>query len=184
MKPVFPTCFARASKLACLCGVLILLGGCSSSEFKTTREKAEKGDPKAQLELGFMYLDGRGTKQSDAEGLRWCREAAEKGLPAAQRAYGLILRDGIVGGRNLVLARQWLEKAATKGDVMAQVELANTLAFSPPPQDYVEVMKWLILAEKAGSTNAPAIIKQVAPEMSPAEMSEARAKAEAFEKEK
>ena len=164
---------------------VVLLTACGdSSEFKTTKEKALTGDPQSQLDLGMMFFLGKGTKVNNDEGVKWCRQAADKGLPAAQRTYGLMLCNGGGVPRNQAQGRIWLERAANKGDVMAQVELASMLGVFSPPFDHVEAMKWLILAEKAGSTNAPAIIKLVAPEMSPAQMSEARAKAEAFEKEK
>ena len=184
MKLFFGDHYSRCLWLAWLCAGSLLLGGCNSSEFKLTRKKALNGDPKAQLDLGIMYLNGQGTKQSDAEGLKWCRQAADQGLPSAQRSYGLLLREGAAGPRDVVQGRLWLEKAANKGDMVAQTELATMLGLSTPPFDYAEAMKWLIIAEKNGSTNAPAIIKLISAQISPAELSQAREKAAAFGTEK
>src|SRR5258708_35408864 len=53
---------------------------------------AEKGDARAQFDLGFMQPYGWGVQRKPAEAIAWYRKAAEQGLPAAQhfvgRAYG------------------------------------------------------------------------------------------------
>jgi len=136
------------------------------------------------MEVGQMYLEGRDVKLDGAKGLNWIMQAAQKGLPAAERTYGLILRVAPTGGGTAGQARQWLEKAAAKGDVIAQVELGSMLGLSNPPFEYVEAMKWLLIAERSGATNATAMVQAVSGKMSPAEISQARAKAAAFEKEK
>lgn len=182
MNLLSPTNCKRRPWLAWLASGILLFAGCSSSEFKATREKAMSGDPQAQLDLGLMYLAGKVTKQSDAEAVKWCLKASDQGLPAALRVYGLMLRDGAGVPRNPAQGRQWLEKAANKGDVIAQVELGSMLGLFSPPFEYVEAMKWLIIAERKGATNAPAMIKLVTEQMSPAELAQARAKADAFGK--
>ena len=169
--------------LLTLLAVTVLSTGCGpTSNFKSTLEKAKGGDPQAQLEVGQMYLEGRDVKLDGAEGLKWVKQAAQKGLPAAERTYGLILRVAPTGVGTAVQARQWLEKAAAKGDVIAQIELGSMLGLSNPPFEYVEAMKWLLIAERSGATNAPALVQLVSGRMSPAEISQARIRAEAFGK--
>jgi TPR repeat protein len=163
--------------------VTALSTGCGpTSKFKSTLEKARSGDPQAQLEVGQMYLEGRDVKLDGAEGLNWVKQAAQKGLPAAERTYGMILRVAPTGVGTAGQARQWLEKAANKGDVQAQTELASMLGLFSPPYDYVEAMKWLLIAERNGSTNAAALMNQMVGLMSAAEKSQARIRAEAFGK--
>ena len=43
-----------------------------------------QGDADAQFNLGFMYDNGRGVAQNDAEAVRWYRKAAEQGDAGAQ----------------------------------------------------------------------------------------------------
>jgi len=45
---------------------------------KWYRERAEKGNTEAQLNLGKMYLQGRGVPQSNSEALKWLRRAADQ----------------------------------------------------------------------------------------------------------
>ena len=46
------------------------------------RRQAEQGDVDAQFNLGFMYVEGQGVLQDDAEAARWLRLAAEQGHAA------------------------------------------------------------------------------------------------------
>ena len=43
------------------------------------RARAEEGEPEAQVQLGFVYMSGRGVPQDDTEAARWFRLAAEQG---------------------------------------------------------------------------------------------------------
>jgi|GEM_PF-2259005 len=141
------------------------------------------GEAQGQLDLGLLYLAGKGTGQSDAEGVKWCRKAADQGLAAGERVYGLLLRDGGASvQRNPAQGRQWLEKAANKGDLVAQTELASMLGLFSPPFEYVEAMKWLLIAERNGATNAPALMKLLEGKLSASEMARARSQAAAFQK--
>lgn len=47
------------------------------------KAKAEKGDPKAQYELGRMYELGRGVSKDFVEAYKWLHLAAEQGLKKA-----------------------------------------------------------------------------------------------------
>ena len=42
-------------------------------------EKVKSGDSEAQFELGMLYADGQGVKQSYTEAFKWYALAAEKG---------------------------------------------------------------------------------------------------------
>ena len=127
-----------------------------------------------------MYLEGKGVKQSDAEGTRWCKDAAQQGYAPAQRTYGTMLMIGGAVNRNRAQGREWLEKAARQNDALAQAELAGTLGLFQPPFEFVEALKWAILAEKNGATNAPTLRKLIEPQMSASEISQARSKAADF----
>ena len=46
-------------------------------------QAADKGDAKAFLSLGWMYLNGRGVAIEDGIAVRWFKKAAERGVPQA-----------------------------------------------------------------------------------------------------
>ena len=48
------------------------------------RAMAEQGDAFAQYNVGFMYANGLGVPQDDAEAVRWYRLAADQGNADAQ----------------------------------------------------------------------------------------------------
>ncbi len=126
--------FIPLRPLASLALSLLLLMGCGgSSEFKSLKDKAEKGDAQAQLDLAQAYMSGKGVKQSETEARKWCEKAAAKGLPAAQRIYGTMLRDAYGSPfRDIPKAREWLAKAAEQGDAPAKAELAATPELPKP----------------------------------------------------
>ena len=53
-------------------------------------EAAGKGDPDAMMDLGGMYLTGRGVPQSRDQALRWYLQAAEKMHPLAFNRIGQV----------------------------------------------------------------------------------------------
>ena len=57
---------------------------------------AEKGDAKAQFNLGLMYVKGEEVAQDQGEAERWFRMAAEQGYPTAYVFLGLIYLDRVL----------------------------------------------------------------------------------------
>jgi TPR repeat protein len=80
---------------------------------------AERGDARAQAQLGFMYATGRNVPQNNTLAAYWYRRAAEQGNAAAQHLLGLVYDKGFGVPPDYVLAHMWLNLAAarTKGDV-------------------------------------------------------------------
>jgi TPR repeat protein len=58
------------------------------------RRLAEEGDSEAQFDLGYVYEEGDGVPQDDAEAARWYRKAAEQGNADAQFNLGYMHREG------------------------------------------------------------------------------------------
>lgn len=69
------------------------------------RARAAAGETVAQTSLGFMYANGEGVPEDDAEAVRWFRLAAEQGHTDAQTGLGwqyvngfsVVLRDSLTG---------------------------------------------------------------------------------------
>lgn len=78
---------------------------------------AERGDPRAQSYLGFMYQYGRGVPQNYGLAVYWYRRAAEQGNATAQHLLGLMYDKGLGVVSDHVLAHMWLNLATarTKG---------------------------------------------------------------------
>ena len=92
---------------------------------------AERGDPRAQAYLGFMYQYGRGVAQNYALAAYWYRRSAEQGNATAQHLLGLMFDKGLGVPTNHVAAHVWLSLAAarTKGpDHEDNVRLRDAVA--------------------------------------------------------
>lgn len=72
---------------------------------------AERGDPKAQAYLGFMFETGRGVPQNYTEAAFWYRRSAEQGFSGAQYSLGLLYDRGQGVPRDIIEASKWLNLA-------------------------------------------------------------------------
>lgn len=132
-------------KLACsVVFAAVALTGCIAGEEleREMTEKAEKGDPQAQLGLALMYFQSNGVDHSDRKGVFWLRKAAEQGYAEAQANLGDVYQIGLATRKNLVEADKWYTLAAKQEfgrgirDMKTlerkmtpeQIEMAKTLA--------------------------------------------------------
>lgn len=83
------------------------------------RALADKGDSKAQNNLGAMYDIGQGVPQDHKEAVKWFRKAAEQGLAGAQFNLGWMYRRGLGVPQDYVQAHKWFNIAGANGDVDA-----------------------------------------------------------------
>jgi TPR repeat protein len=58
------------------------------------RVLADQGHAEAQLNLGFMYANGKGVAEDVAEAMKWWRKAAEQGYASAQHNLGVSYANG------------------------------------------------------------------------------------------
>lgn len=76
------------------------------------REKAAKGDARAQVELAYRYRDGKGVKRDDAEAVRWARLAADRGDAGARDFVGWMHFEGLGVKRSPEIAFGYFKSAA------------------------------------------------------------------------
>lgn len=95
--------------------------------FDSLLERANRGDPIAQNNLGVFYLKGRGTVRDYREALRWFDAAAAAGLPSAMHNLGVMHLRGHGLAPDSAAAADWFLKAAELGDMDAQFYLARLL---------------------------------------------------------
>lgn len=78
-------------------------------------EAAALGNPRAEVALGIMYLDGKGVTRNPARGAALVGRAAARGLPAAEAALGGIYASGVGLPRSYASAARWYRRAAVAG---------------------------------------------------------------------
>jgi len=72
---------------------------------------AEQDHPKAQLEVGMLYLNGHGVEENEQTAAAWISVAANQGLAQAQYQIGMMLLGGIGVEINGEWAKYWFEQA-------------------------------------------------------------------------
>ncbi len=108
------------------------------------KEKAKKGDPFAQHELGLRYILGIGVPLDTIKASYWIGQAASKNLPAANFNYGIMLHSGIGVEWNPFLAYYNFKVAAESG--MAQGQYILGLMYTDNlivSKNLKEAQKWL-----------------------------------------
>ncbi len=81
---------------------------------------ANRGEARAQYDLGLMYDQGQGVPKDDARAIHWYGLAAEQGEPRAQYNLGLMYLNGQGVQPDLVTAYYWVTLSANRGNVHAR----------------------------------------------------------------
>jgi TPR repeat protein len=154
-----------------------------SEALKWFQKAAGQSFAPAQSELGYMHEQGHGTVVNYDEALKWYRKAADQGLPMGMNNVGAMYDQGRGVPQDLGESAAWFRKAAEKGLPIAQRNLGHALAHGRGvKQDYVEAYKWFRLAALQGVSTAREGIREVSIRMTPAEIEEARRRADEFRK--
>ena len=95
----------------------------SLKSFRYFKERAIKGDAKAQLTIGLCCYNGIMTFVNYSNAVKWFKKSAEQGLPEAQFILGICYANGTGVKCNDVLASDFLSKAANQGLQKAHNEL-------------------------------------------------------------
>lgn len=85
-----------------------------AAELDGLRDRAEKGDTKAQLDLAYRYRDGKGIAKNDTEAMKWAHRAADGGSAEAMDFVGFAYLRGNVVERNTEIAFGYFKAAAPK----------------------------------------------------------------------
>ncbi len=107
-----------------------------SAQFQATKTRAEQGDARAQLSMGYYYRDGRGVEKDPLEEIKWYRKAAEQNYVPAQVQLALHS-----GGEERI---KWLRKAADQNSAQAKYELGYCYETGNhvTSKDVAEAVKW------------------------------------------
>ena len=102
-----------------MAGLVVLLASTLSAA--TLKQQAQRGDSKAQYELGKRYSE----RKHYARASVWFRKAAEQGHPAAQNRLGVMYERGEGVSPDLIEAYKWYTLAAEQKNTFA---VANRLS--------------------------------------------------------
>ena len=116
---------------------------------------AQKGDVRAQAELGGLLISGANSDQDTREGVMWIKSAADKGNAISQYNLGNLYLEGKAVPLDYKQAMSWLLKAADQNVPEAQLNIASMFADGEGvAQDYKEAAKWLKIAAANGNNDA------------------------------
>ena len=104
----------------------------STNEIAELRVQAEKGDARAQFNLGVRHAIGYGVTKDEAEAAKWYRKAAEQGNAKAQCNLGFMYVDGAGVPKDPVEAYKWWLLAGLQGDQDAKTNGAILKPFLTP----------------------------------------------------
>lgn len=100
-----------------------------------------------QVNLGYMYYNGQGTRQDYTQALVWFHKAADQGDESGQFMLGLMYDDGTGVPQDYTQAVAWYRRAANQGNTEAQVNLGVMYAKGQGvPQDHVLAHMWFNLS--------------------------------------
>ena len=124
-------------------------------ETERITEAAYQGYASAQNNLGWMYAEGKGIAQDDAEAVKWYCKSAEQGDADAQYNLGYVYQYGKGVVLDYAVAVNWYRKAAEQGDADAQNNLGWMYAEGKGiAQDDAEAVKWRRKSAEQGNASA------------------------------
>ena len=111
--------------------LVVVCVGCATplttlpTDFKSLKALSEKGDAKAQFNLGEMYQFGLGVEKDEKEAGKWYRKAAEQNVALAQYNLGVMHQFGKGVEKDEKEAVKWCRKAAEQNHALAQFSLGG-----------------------------------------------------------
>ena len=125
------------------------------------KEKAKKGDPFAQHELGIRYILGVGVPVDTLLAAEWIGKAASKNLPAANFNYGIMLHGGMGVDWNPFSAYNNFKISAESG--MEQAQYIFGLMFTDNlivNKNLIEAKIWLKKSADKGFEEAKKVLEE------------------------
>lgn len=139
---------------------------------------AEAGFAPAQYRLGDVYQKGIGIDRDPAKAKMWFQLAAEQGNASAMHNLGVLFAMGATGETDNQSAARWFLEAAEHGVTDSQFNLGILAAKGMGTrQDLTEAYKWFDLVARSGDKDAAAKRDEVAANMSPELLKQAKDKA-------
>ena len=128
-------------------------GGAMWADLKELQQAAAKGNPKAEAQLGELFLRGEGIARDESRGLALLEKAARAGQSAAAFRIGMLLAHGHGGvAKDPARALAYFRAAAAGGEPEAFFNIGAAYASARGvKRDYSEALGWLIVARQRGA---------------------------------
>ncbi len=131
------------------------LSGKYHEAIKWFTKAADQGDTKAQINLGVMYIDGKGVKKDKRIAFEWFTKAAEQGNASSQFNLGVMYNQGDGVKKDKRIAFEWFTKAAEQGVADAQFMLGAMYAKGDGvKKDKRIAFEWISKAAEQGNVLA------------------------------
>ena len=126
-----------------------------NESFEVVKRYAERNNPDAQSQLGYMYDCGIEVEQDYKEAVKWYRKAAAQGNARAQSNLGVCYENGTGVEQDYREAVKWYRKAVEQDYEVAQCNLGVCFECRRGvEQDYREAVKWFRKAAEQGYVRA------------------------------
>ena len=136
---------------------------------------AEKGDFRAQRDLGLMLQRGAGIKKNLERAAFWYEKAATQGSTLAQFNLAEMKRNGFGVSKNHLEAANWYLSAAENGHRRSQFELGVMYDLGQGViKNTILSLMWLTIAQEAGDNEAERYRQNVEKDMSRLEIQQAK----------
>jgi hypothetical protein len=136
------------------------------TQYQILLENAEKGDAKAQFEIGEAYIFGmEGIEINFVTAFSWFKKSADQKYPSAMFRMGTCYQDGVGIDKDEVEACYWYSEAAKYGDADSMYMLVlfylsdDMGGFYEEYED--EALHWLRLARNQGHKEATKWINEI-----------------------
>lgn len=116
-----------------------------SRKCEQLRKLAERGDAKAQYDLGILYYKGKGARQDYVEAAKWWLKSAKQGYANAQFNLGTAYLHGQGVEQDYVRAYLWFTVAATQGDeeaFKARDDLVKVMSPAQIATSKAKIRRW------------------------------------------
>src|SRR5262249_19179005 len=97
-------------------GLSAFNNGDYATAHKIWRPLAERGEPRSEAAIGFMYHRGHGVAADDRQAAIWLNRAAEQGQAEGQLMLGILFYYGSGVTQSFIKAYAWCELAEINGN--------------------------------------------------------------------
>ena len=126
------------------------------------RQAAQAGNPTATYEMGYLYENGDGLQQDEAQAAQWYLKAADLGDAQGEAAVGQLYENGNQVGENWDTAVQWYMKSAQQGNRMGEFRLGRAYHYGVGvPLDLGAAEQWYDKAAAQGHSQAAYFAKYI-----------------------
>ncbi len=131
--------------------LLLILALHAEDSAESLRKKADGGDVKAMVSLGYKYRDGAGVTKNEAEAVAWFRRAADLNSPDAYDNLGYLYSVGRGVPANLSIAAGYFRASAEMGWQQGQYNCGMDYFFGRGvDKDHARAVQWWERASAGG----------------------------------